>query len=142
MTLKKNWGRLIMNQNNSKIVDFNEWKKNKQNSNLVDIAVFGNEYYNYLGLSAQKTVNQITEFAKQAYVLKGSPYAEDIVMAIQDAQMKRDSKKQAIVDAYERKLVREEKERIHAGYINGTILVYFVLVFGVLIALGLIIFQF
>lgn len=113
---------------------------NQNNSNIVNIAVFGNQYYNYLSLSAQKTVNQITQFANQAYILNGS--TESVILAIQEAQMKRDSKKQAMVDAYERKLVREENERVRAGYINGTILVYFILVFGVLIALGLIIFQF
>lgn len=140
MTLKKNWGRLIMNQNNSKIVDFNEWKKNNQNANLADIAVYGNLYYNYLNLAVQETVNKIIQFANQAYVFNRS--TGEIVDAIQEAQMKRDAKKKALNDAYERKLVREENERVRAGYINGTILVYFVLIFGVLIALGLIIFQF
>lgn len=112
-------------------------------SKLLVLVGDGNQYLPYLNSSVQYAVGKYTELAQRAYVSgKGNETAAAAIMAIQDAYAKKEAKEMKKINDENLRLTRQLQSERRAGYINGTIVVYFVLLFGVLIALGLIIFQF
>ncbi len=112
-----------------------------QNNNEKILKFLGNgtSYYHYLNPATQDAVDRLTDQANKAYVLEQNEFAKQAVFTIQDAISKREERIASYEKAAQRTLALKEGEQRRAGYINGTILVYFILIFGVLVALGLII---
>ena len=105
------------------------------------IVGYGNVYQKYMDSKTLETVETLTNMAQQAYIA-GAPESESNIIKIQEIQEKYYKKQQEKADLNVRKLRIENGTERLAGYINASILIYFILIFGVLIALSLIIFQF
>lgn len=114
-------------------------QNNNDNEKIIKFLSLGTFYSDYLHPAVQNLARTLTDQANKAYIIQRNKFAEKAVYAIQDAIIKREERIASYKKAAQRTLALKEGELRRAGYINGTILVYFILIFGVLVALGLII---
>ena len=115
--------------------------QNEKAINATKVVAFGGIYEKYLSDNALKTVNKLTYDVNQAYI-QGTPHAEAAIIAMEEAKQhfEEKNKKKENISVRTRKL--GDHAAGVAGFINASILIYFILIFGVLIALSLIIFLF
>lgn len=104
------------------------------------MAVDGVYYENYLTPEARDNVQEIISEA-QMRSIQGDVESQEILSEVQTIANQREEQVVAEEKSYQRTLQKKEQEEKRAGFINASIILYFVLLFGVLIASALIFFQ-
>ncbi len=100
----------------------------------------GVKYETYL---TPETREVVSEIALQATLSmeNGNKEAQDIVNTLREAELEREALVKKEEMEYRKILRREENEERRAGYIHASILLYFIFIFGILIATTLLIFK-
>jgi len=104
------------------------------------MAVDGFYYENYLSPEARDNVNDVINEA-QLRAMQGDIESQAILKDVQDVMDMREKQVLKEEQNFQRTLKNQEREEKRAGYINASIILYFVLLFGVLLASALIFLQ-
>ncbi len=111
--------------------------QNNRAEKATKIIAYTKVFREYTSANVISIADKLERDAEQAYVM-GSSGAEAAIITIQEVARRHEEKEIGR---------RNQNTRVRtpdgiSGFINASILIYFILIFGVLIALSLIIFQF
>lgn len=99
----------------------------------------GNRYINYLEPDAYDVVKKVSDDITLSYQ-RGDTSKKELAQIIYRTEPKDIERERHQSENYQRVLKEEKNHERRTGFINGAIIFYFTLIFGILIACTLIIF--